>query len=153
MKLITALLIVVPFIPATAQAVSFQFGKELAPCFSLPEYAEDGKNQSECKAQARERSDEALNKGIERLYKVIDKNYDNPFKLNDFGGVTMSAVFHERFARRMPLWLQSREAFCAARASLVGEWAPTQYDLETQCVIDMNHARLHEIESMYGLNP
>ncbi|EKC6207823.1 DUF1311 domain-containing protein [Cronobacter sakazakii] len=153
MKLIKALLIAMPFIPATAQAVSFQFGKELAPCFSLPEYAENGKSQSECKAQARERSDEALSKAIERLYKTIDKNYDVPFKLNDFGGVTMSAVFRERFARSQTLWLQSREAFCTARASLVGEWAPTQYDLETQCVIDMNHARQHEIERMYELNP
>lgn len=153
MKLITALLIAVPFIPAAAQAVSFQFGKELAPCFSLPEYADDGKSQSECKAQAKERSDEALSKTIERLYKAIDNNYDVPFKLNDFGGVTMSAVFRERFARSQALWLQSRETFCAARASLVGEWAPTQYDLETQCVIDMNHARQHEIESLYGLTP
>ncbi|EQA4285932.1 lysozyme inhibitor LprI family protein [Cronobacter dublinensis] len=103
--------------------------------------------------QARERSDEALSKAIERLYKTMDNNYDVPFKLNDFGGVTMSAVFRERFARSQALWLQSREAFCAARASLVGEWAPAQYDIETQCVIDMNHARQHEIESLYGLTP
>ncbi|WP_265094085.1 hypothetical protein [Cronobacter dublinensis] len=40
MKLITALLIAVSFIPPAAQAVSLQFGEELAPCFSLPEYAE-----------------------------------------------------------------------------------------------------------------
>nr|WP_234015328.1 hypothetical protein [Cronobacter malonaticus] len=72
MKLIKALLIAMPFIPAAAQAVSFQFGKELAPCFSLPEYAEDGKSQSECKAQAKERSDEALSKAIERLYKTVE---------------------------------------------------------------------------------
>ncbi|EKM0375871.1 DUF1311 domain-containing protein [Cronobacter turicensis] len=153
MRLLAALFILLLLITSGAQAVSFKFGKELAPCFSLPEYAENGKSQSECKAQARERSDLALSKAIERLYKTIDNNYDDPFKLNDLGGVTMSAVFRERFARSQALWLQSREAFCAARASLVGEWAPTQYDLETQCVIDMNHARQHEIESLYGLNP
>ncbi|EOV9656110.1 lysozyme inhibitor LprI family protein [Cronobacter turicensis] len=150
MKLIKALLIAMPFIPAAAQAVSFQFGKELAPCFSLPEYAENGKSQSECKAQARERSDEALSKAIERLYKTIDNNYDDPFKLNDLGGVTMSAVFRERFARSQALWLQSREAFCTARASLVGEWAPTQYDIGTQCVIDMNHARQQRLKVCTG---
>ncbi|ELY3468836.1 DUF1311 domain-containing protein [Cronobacter universalis] len=153
MRLLAALFILLLLITSGAQAVTFKFDKELAPCFSLPEYAENGKSQSECKAQARERSDEALSKAIEQLYKTIDKNYDVPFKLNDFGGVTMSAVFREKFARSQMLWLQSREAFCAARASLVGEWAPTQYDLETQCVIDMNHARQHEIESLYGLNP
>ncbi|EPR9101171.1 lysozyme inhibitor LprI family protein [Cronobacter sakazakii] len=153
MRLLAALFILLLLITSGAQAVTFKFDKELAPCFSLPEYAEDGKSQSECKAQARERSDEALSKTIERLYKTIDNNYDVPFKLNDFGGVTMSAVFRERFARSQALWLQSREAFCAARASLVGEWAPTQYDLESQCVIDMNHARQHEIESLYGLTP
>lgn len=151
MRLLAALFILLLLITSGAQAVSFKFGKELSPCFSLPEYAEDGQSQSECKAQARERSDEALSKAIERLYKTIDNNYDVPFKLNDLGGVTMSAVFRERFARSQALWLQSREAFCAARASLVGEWAPAQYDIETQCVIDMNHARQHEIESMYGL--
>ncbi|WP_416821051.1 DUF1311 domain-containing protein, partial [Cronobacter sakazakii] len=80
----------------------------------------DGKSQSECKAQARERSDEALSKTIERLYKAIDNNYDDPFKLNDLGGVTMSAVFRERFARSQVLWLQSRETFCAARFSCRG---------------------------------
>ncbi|EOC1474028.1 DUF1311 domain-containing protein [Cronobacter turicensis] len=153
MRLLAALFILLLLITSGAQAVSFKFGKELAPCFSLPEYAENGKSQSECKAQARERSDEALSKAIERLYKTIDNNYDVPFKLNDLGGVTMSAVFRERFARSQALWLQSREAFCAARASLVGEWAPTQYDIGTQCVIDMNHARQHEIESLYGLTP
>ncbi|HDI3032501.1 TPA: DUF1311 domain-containing protein [Cronobacter turicensis] len=153
MRLLAALFILLLLITSGAQAVSFKFGKELAPCFSLPEYAENGKSQSECKAQARERSDLALSKAIERLYKTIDNNYDDPFKLNDLGGVTMSAVFRERFARSQALWLQSREAFCAARASLVGEWAPTQYDLETQCIIDMNHARQHEIERMYGLKP
>ncbi|NCH54414.1 lysozyme inhibitor LprI family protein [Cronobacter muytjensii] len=152
MRLLGTLFILLPLITSGAQAVSFKFGKELSSCFSLPEYAEDGKSQSECKAQARERSDEALSKAIERLYKTIDNSYDNPFKLNDFGGVTMSAVFRERFARSQALWLQSRAAFCAARASLVGEWAPAQYDIETQCVIDMNHARQHEIESLYGLN-
>lgn len=151
MRLLAALFILLLLITSGAQAVSFKFGKELSPCFSLPEYAEDGQSQSECKAQARERSDEALSKAIERLYKTIDNNYDVPFKLNDLGGVTMSAVFRERFAHSQALWLQSREAFCAARASLVGEWAPVQYDIETQCVIDMNHARQHEIESMYGL--
>ncbi|PUX73306.1 DUF1311 domain-containing protein, partial [Cronobacter sakazakii] len=35
----------------------------------------------------------------------------------------------------------------------VNHFTLTQYDIETQCVIDMNHARQHEIESLYGLTP
>ncbi|MGY5957920.1 lysozyme inhibitor LprI family protein [Kosakonia sp. BK9b] len=125
---------------ANAMAATLNLGNEVKHCLSLPAWGA-GQNQAQCKEEAIKRSEKSLSATIAQLHAVITRDYNTPYHLNDPDGVKINDIFWEKFAKAQKLWLASRDEMCAASAALMGEWATSQDDIHTQCLIDQNKSR------------
>lgn len=148
MKIIKISLLTVSLSIFSAGAVTFDLGKDIQQCLTLPAYG-DKKNQTQCKDELKEKSEKSLEETITKIKKLINNNYDTPYHLNDPEGSEIKDLFWERFNKSQQLWIASRNEFCAASALLVGEWAASQDDLQTQCIINQNNDREQLLKATY----
>jgi len=130
------------------EAVNFKLSKDIQHCLSLPAYGNE-KNQSQCKDELMAKSERQLNEKITKIHLMINTDYDTPYHLNDIEGSKIKDVFWEKFLKSQKLWQTSRDELCAASATLVGEWATSQDDIKTQCILDQNKDREEFLEGLY----
>ncbi|WP_342321631.1 lysozyme inhibitor LprI family protein [Kosakonia sp. BYX6] len=149
MKISQIVFIALSLATFATQAASFQFGKEVKNCLTLPSFGDNVKTQSQCKEEAKAASEKSLNNTITRLHKRIKDDYNTPYHLNDIDGVKIKDVFWEKFINSQKSWSSSREEICSAMASLVGEWAESQDDIQTQCILDQNKGRERYLKEIY----
>lgn len=149
MKIIKFVFITLSLSIFSSGAVTFNLGNEIKHCLTLPAYGDNVKTQSQCRDEAKASSEKSLNETISRIQAAINDDYDTPYHLNDIEGVKIKDVFKEKFSNAQKLWLASRNEICAASASLVGEWATSQDDIQTQCIIDQNKNREQQLKAMY----
>lgn len=148
MKIIKISILTVSLSICSAGAVTFDLGKDIQQCLTLPAYG-DKKNQTQCKDELQEKSEKSLEETITKVKKLINNDYDTPYHLNDPEGSEIKDLFWERFNKSQQLWIASRNEFCAASALLVGEWAASQDDLQTQCIINQNNDREQLLKATY----
>lgn len=149
MKIIKFVLITLSLSVCSSEAVTLNLGKEVKHCLTLPAYGDNVKTQEQCRDEAKALSEKSLNETISRIHAAINDDYDTPYHLNDMEGVKIKDVFWEKFSNAQKLWLSSRNEMCAASASLVGEWATSQGDIQTQCIIDQNKNREQLLKATY----
>ncbi len=152
MKILRISLLTVSLSICSAGAVTFNLGKDIQQCLTLPADGDgdgDKKNQTQCKNELKEKSQKSLEETITKIKKLINNNYDTPYHLNDPEGSEIKDLFWERFNKSQQLWIASRNEFCAASALLVGEWAASQDDLQTQCIINQNNDREQLLKATY----
>lgn len=133
---------------SSASAVTFNLGKDIQQCLTLPAYG-DEKNQTQCKDELKDASEKSLQKTVNKVKVLINKDYNTPYHLNDPDGSKIKDVFWVKFNKSQQLWLTSRDEFCAATAALVGEWAASQDDIQTQCIINQNKDREQLLKNTY----
>ena len=130
-------------------AVTFNIGEQIQQCLSLPAYGESVKNQMQCKEELKAASEKSLKETIAKIHSTINEDYNSPFHLNDPNGALIKDAFWEKFDKSQTLWVASRNELCAASATLVGEWAASQDDIQTQCIVDQNRTREQLLKTMY----
>ncbi|MEN0583268.1 MULTISPECIES: DUF1311 domain-containing protein [unclassified Kosakonia] len=148
MQIIKIALVIVSLSIFSAGAITLDSGKAIQQCLTLPAYG-DEKNQTQCKEDLKNKSEKSLQETIAKIKTRINNDYDTPYHLNDPEGSEIKDLFWERFNKSQQLWIASRNEFCAASALLVGEWAASQDDLQTQCIINQNTDREQLLKATY----
>ncbi len=141
MKRFSPFLFALSLLPATSGATPLHIGSELQHCLNLPAYGDNIDTQQKCKNGLLKSSSDSLNHVVHLLHEKIASNYDDPYRLNDSEGKKIKDIFWENFQESQQAWVISRDKLCTANAALVGEWAASQDEIKTQCILDQNRDR------------